>query len=50
VRVGHRLREGLVVFALQIDAAHPQLVMPQLDRVIQYLVDDRRDLLGLVRR
>src|SRR2546423_11725917 len=48
VRIRHRVRQRLVVFAAHVDAADPQLVAAELERIIQYLVQGGRHLLGFV--
>src|SRR2546421_5357276 len=48
VRVRHRVRQRLVVFSAHVDAADPQLVASELERIIQYLVQGGRHLLGFV--
>ena len=48
VRVGHGVRDRLVVLAAHLDASHPQLVHPELQRVVDHPVDARGPLLDLV--
>src|SRR5256886_16570972 len=46
--VRHGLGGLIVVVALHVDAPHPQLVPPQLERVVQHLVHRGGRALGLV--
>ena len=48
VRIGHGVRQRFIVFTPHVNAAHPELVAAQLQRVVEDLVNRRRDLFGFV--